>query len=323
MTISEKPLIIIAGATGVGKTGLSVELAKRIGGDIISADSMQVYKGFDIGTAKITESEMQGVKHYLIDVLEADDEFSVYIFQQMAKEALEKIYSAGHIPILVGGTGFYIQSVLYDIEFGEDEEDPEFRRELEAFAQMEGNEALHRKLEEIDPEAAARIHPNDTKRVARAIVFARENGTLISEHNKSEREKESPYNYAYFVLNRDRKLIYERINKRVDKMVENGLVDEVNGLLEQGISEKSLAMQGLGYKEIVEYLNGSKTLEKQIEQLKLATRHFAKRQITWAKREKEAIWVNYEDYESQDAMLEYIEDVLAAKNIITKGEKDV
>ncbi|MCF0143348.1 MAG: tRNA (adenosine(37)-N6)-dimethylallyltransferase MiaA, partial [Parasporobacterium sp.] len=308
------PLIIIGGATGVGKTSLSLKLAAEINGEIISADSMQVYRGFDIGTAKIKEQEKEGIPHHLIDILNADEPFSVFEFQKYTKAAIADIYSRGRIPIIVGGTGFYIQAVLNDIDFSLEDSDPERISELERLARDKGPEFLHNILADLDPEAAAAIHPNNVKKVIRAITFYEENGRKISEHNKEESQKTSPYNFAYFVLNRERQTIYERINTRVDKMMEEGLEAEVRGLLNQGISRELQSMQGLGYKEIAAYIFGETDLEGAVEQLKTGTRHFAKRQLTWFKREPQAIWLNYEDFENENEMLKEM------INIIEKGE---
>lgn len=313
----KKPLVIISGPTAAGKTDLSVGLAKSIGGEIISADSMQVYKHFDIGTAKIRPEEMDGVKHYLIDIFEPDQEFNVFVFQKLAQEAMEQIYQNGHIPIIVGGTGFYIQSVLYDIDFTEEETDKEYRHMLEEKAKAEGVAALHEMLKEVDPEAAQQIHANNIKRTIRALEYFHETGTKISEHNEEQRMRTSPYNFVYFVLNRERQTLYERINLRVDQMIEEGLEKEVKDLLNSGVSASSLAMQGLGYKEMVEYLDGKCDLEKAIYNIKIGTRHFAKRQLTWFRREKDVEWINYEDYGNNKAkMLEEMIRRLKNESII-------
>ncbi len=312
--MEKRPLIVLTGPTAVGKTRLSVMLAKAIGGEIISADSMQVYRGMDIGSAKIKTKEMDGVPHHLIDVLEPDEEFNVVIFQKLCKEAMEKIYAAGHIPILTGGTGFYIQAVLYDIDFTETQEDTSYREELEALAKEKGAEHLHGLLQQVDPKAAGEIHANNIKRVIRALEFHKQTGGRISEHNEKERQKESNYASCYFVLNDDRDKLYERIDIRVDEMVVEGLVEEVKALQERGFSKDMVSMQGLGYKEILAYLNGECTLDEAIYIIKRDTRHFAKRQITWFKREKDVIWVNkpefsYDDGAILDFMLGRIEEL--------------
>ena len=311
-----KPLVILAGATAVGKTDLSIQLAKTINGEIISADSMQVYRGFDIGTAKVKKDEMQGIPHYLIDELDPEEEFNVFEFKKRADQAIREILRKGKIPIIVGGTGFYIQSVLYDIEFSEENPDKSYRHNLENLANEYGPEYLHEMLHKIDPAAANEIHFNNVKRVIRALEFYHETGGQISEHNAQQQKKEAAYNFAYFVLNRERAIIYERIEKRIDQMLDEGLVNEVERLLKQGISKNSLAMQGLGYKEIVQYLDHKISYEEAVDLLKKSTRHFAKRQITWFKREKETIWMNYEDYSNTDEMMKNIIHILKEKKIV-------
>lgn len=295
----KQPLIVLTGPTAVGKTALSIRLARAVGGEIISADSMQVYRHMNIGSAKITPEEMEGIPHHLIDVLEPDEDFNVVTFQNLAKEALRGIYERGHIPILAGGTGFYIQALLYDIDFQENEEQSPIRRELEDMAAREGEQApaiLHAILKELDPQAAAQIHPNNIKRVIRAIEYSRQTGEPISRHNEAMRQKESPYNFLYYVINTDRSLLYERIDRRVDQMLDQGLVDEVKKLKEMGCHRGQTSMQGLGYKEILDYLNGACSLEEAVYRLKRDTRHFAKRQLTWFRREKEVRWLNLPEF---------------------------
>lgn len=306
--MNKRPLIILTGPTAVGKTALSIRLAKKVNGEIISADSMQVYKGMDIGSAKVSKEEMEGVKHYLIDVLDPSDEFNVVKFQEMAKEAMEEIYSKGKIPIIAGGTGFYIQSILYDIDFEKNENDREYRTYLENIAATEGGEKkLYEMLENIDPKSAVSIHENNVKRVIRALEFFQETGTPISEHNEEQREKESPYNFCYFVLNDDREKMYANIEKRVDIMLDTGLVAEVKTLHEKGYHKEMVSMQGLGYKEILDYLNGEISLDRAVYLIKRDTRHFAKRQLTWFRREKNVTWVNKPDFHyDNDLILEYM-----------------
>jgi tRNA dimethylallyltransferase len=291
-----KPLIILTGPTAVGKTTLSVRLAKAIGGEIISADSMQVYRRMNIGSAKITKEEMMGIPHHLIDVLEPNEEFNVTVFQEMAKAALKEIYSRGNIPIVAGGTGFYIQALLNDIDFTENGEDTSIREELEALAEEKGAEYLHGMLLAIDPDSAEQIHANNIKRVIRAIEYYRQTGECISEHNKREREKKSPYDFLYYVVNTDRDILYQRIDKRVDQMVDQGLLEEVKELKASGCTRDMVSMQGLGYKEILDYLQGDCTISEAIYLLKRDTRHFAKRQITWFKRERDVRWLNLPDF---------------------------
>lgn len=296
----KKPLIILTGPTAVGKTKLSIALAKAVNGEIISADSMQVYRHMDIGSAKIRPEEMQGIPHYLIDVLDPKEEFHVVRFQEMAKKAMEEIYAKGKIPILAGGTGFYIQAVVKDIDFSEDTEKSQVRARLEQEAQEKGKQYLHEKLQEIDPVSAEKIHANNVKRVIRALEYFELTGEKISQHNKQEAAKESPYAYAYFVLNDEREKLYRQIDQRVDEMLKEGLVDEVQKLADMGCTRHMVSMQGLGYKEILSYLDGTCSLEDAVYVLKRDTRHFAKRQITWFKREPDVIWVNKPDFDYQD-----------------------
>jgi tRNA dimethylallyltransferase len=314
--MTNKPLIILTGPTSVGKTALSIALAKAVEGEIISADSMQVYKYMDIGTAKIAPPQMQGVPHYLIDELEPDDEFNVVRFQQMTKQYMQQIYANNKIPILVGGTGFYIQAVLNDIDFTENETDTSYRKELEELLDLKGPDFLHMLLAEIDPDSAKAIHPNNSKKVIRALEFSKLTGDKISEHNEEQRKKESPYNFCYFVLNKDRATLYETINHRVDLMLEQGLLDEVKSLSAKGYNRNLVSMQGLGYKEILAYLEGESTLEEAIELLKRDTRHFAKRQLTWFKREKDVIWVDKDTFANEEAILNYMIARLKEKQLI-------
>ena len=292
----KKPLIVLTGPTAAGKTELSIALAKKLNGAIISADSMQVYKYMNIGSAKIRPEEMQGVRHYLVDVLDPREEFHVARFQQMAKEAMDEIYRNGQLPIVVGGTGFYIQALLKDIDFDESSGELPCRKELEETARREGGAVLYERLKQVDPESAEAIHPNNVKRVIRALEFYQETGQPISLHNKEQKEKQPPYTYAYFVLNDDRARLYERIDRRVDRMVEHGLVEEVRWLKEHGYDRSLVSMQGLGYKELFPYLDGTCSLEEAVEIIKRDTRHFAKRQITWFKREPDVIWLNQQEF---------------------------
>ena len=309
----KKPLIILTGPTAVGKTAASIGLAKAVNGEIISADSMQVYRTMDIGSAKITPEEMDGVPHHLVDVLEPEEEFNVVRFQQMAKDAMEGIYKRGRIPVIVGGTGFYIQAVLYDIDFTENDGNPAYRRELEQAAAEKGPEYLHEPLEKIDPRSAEEIHAHNVKKVIRALEFYHQTGQKISEHNTREREKSSPYDSAYFVLTDDRAALYGRIDRRVDLMMELGLLDEVRRLKERGVKRESTAMQGLGYKELLAYLDGEYPLDEAVRIIKRDTRHFAKRQLTWFRRERDVIWIDkksagYDEKIILDQMLGILRD---------------
>lgn len=313
----KKPLIILTGPTAVGKTALSINLAKTVNAAIISADSMQVYKGMDIGTAKILPEEMMGVKHYLIDEFEPDHAFNVAEFKELSNKYMDEIYAKGQIPMIVGGTGFYIQSVLYDIDFTENGEDKSYRKELEILAREKGPYYLHKMLEQVDPKSAEAIHANNVKRVIRALEFYKETGSLISDHNESERQKKSPYNAIYFVLNDKRERLYERIDKRIDIMLADGLVDEVKTLQAAGYTKDMVSMKGLGYKEILSYLEGECSLDEAIYTLKRDTRHFAKRQITWFKRERDVVWLNKDEYDyNEDRILENIVNTLKDRKII-------
>ncbi len=315
--MEKKPMVILTGPTAVGKTALSIRLAKEINGAVISADSMQVYRHMDIGSAKIRPEEMQGVKHYLIDILEPEEEFHVVRFVEEAKAALEEIYRNGQIPIIAGGTGFYIQALLYDINFDGQDCDADYRRELEQIAEEKGTEYLHRMLEEVDAESAKAIHANNTKRVIRALEFYHVSGKKISEHNETEHQKESPYNFAYFVLTDERERLYKRIEARVDAMMEEGLLDEVRLLKERGATKEMVSMQGLGYKEILAYLDGEISLERAVYLIKRDTRHFAKRQLTWFRRERDVIWFDKEQYAYQeDAILADMLTILKEKAIL-------
>lgn len=299
----KRPLIILTGPTAVGKTALSIGLAKAVGGEIISADSMQVYKGMDIGTAKITPEEMDGVSHYLVDELEPWEEFNVVVFQKLCKQYMEQIYAKGKIPIIVGGTGFYIQSVLYDIDFTKNEADTSYRQMLERKAEDEGAEMIHQELAKVDPESAEQIHPNNVKKVIRALEYYHQTGQKISEHNETQRQKESPYDFVYCVLSLPREILYDRINKRVDLMRQEGLEEEVKRLEERGCTREMVSMQGLGYKEILDAFTGKCTMDEAFDKIKLETRHFAKRQFTWFRRERTVTWLDKEKYDGEDELL--------------------
>lgn len=310
--MKKKPLVVLTGPTAVGKTKASIGLAKAIGGEIISADSMQVYEYMDIGSAKIRPEEMQGVPHYLIDDLKPWDEFHVVRFQQMAKNAMEQIYANGHIPIVVGGTGFYIQALLYDIDFTGTAQDDTYRAELENLVKEKGAAYLHNMLRKVDPKSAEDIHANNVKRVIRALEYYRQTGQKMSEHNEEERRKESPYEFVYFVLNAPREQLYARIDRRVDQMIEEGLVDEVKHLKELGCTKEMVSMQGLGYKEILAYLDEECDLDTAVYTIKRDTRHFAKRQLTWFRRERQVTWIQKEVYDYDEdrilkAMLSHLE----------------
>jgi len=305
-TQHKQPLYIVAGPTAVGKTALGFELATRLDLEVVSADSMQVYKYMDIGTAKVTHDEMRGIKHHLIDILEPTEPFHVVEFKNRATQAIEDIYSRGKTPIIVGGTGFYVQALLYDIEFEDEGEDSSIRSELQKIADTRGPEELHRILAEIDPETADTLHYNNVKRVIRAIEFAKQTGTKISDHNAEQRKRESKYDFRYIVLNDNRELVYDRIDRRVDIMMDRGLLEEVQNLVNMGCTADMTSMQGIGYKQILRYLDGEYDLDEAIRIIKRDSRHYAKRQLTWFNREKDLIWINRSEYQDADSQAEYI-----------------
>ena len=316
--MNNRPLIILTGPTAVGKTALSIGLAKAVDGEIISADSMQVYRKMNRGTAKIQQSEMQGVRHHLIDILDPGEDFNVVLFKKYALEAMKDIYSRGKIPVVVGGTGFYIQALLYDINFEDNDNDMSYREELQTLAAEHGNSYIHDMLAGVDPESAEKIHENNVKRVIRALEFYKKTGTKISEHNEAESQKESPYNFEYFVLNDDRQKLYDRIDRRIDIMLEDGLLDEVKSLVDEGYSRDLVSMQGLGYKEMIDYIQERYTLDEAVYTLKRDTRHFAKRQVTWFKREKQVTWVNKNEFDSEADILSFMIERLREKEIIQR-----
>ncbi|NLP47033.1 MAG: tRNA (adenosine(37)-N6)-dimethylallyltransferase MiaA [Epulopiscium sp.] len=309
-----KPLVVIGGPTASGKTKVGIELAQLINGEIISADSMQVYRYMDIGTAKPTLKEMNGIPHHLIDEIDPDEEWNVTLFQKKAKQHIEQIYHKNKIPILLGGTGFYIQSVIYDIDFTEMEVDFEYRNQLQHLQNQYGNDYLHKKLEKVDPISAQKIHPNNIKRIIRALEYYTQTGIPISQHNEQQRQKNTPYQLSFFALTMDRHRLYQRINQRVEKMINDGLIEEVQNLLTSGYSPELVSMQGLGYKELIPYINGQQTLEEAIYTLKRDTRHFAKRQLTWFRREKNLQWI-YMD----NPLLNFEEIILKIKNCIEEN----
>ena len=308
------PLLIVAGPTATGKSDSAVELALRMNGEVISADSMQVYRGMDIGSAKVTVGEMRGVPHHLIDCADPSENWNVVRFQKEARRAVQDIASRGRLPILCGGTGFYIQALLYDIDFTQMEENTPLRDRLSALAAEKGPEAVHALLLEKDPASAAAIHPNNLKRVIRAIEFMEESGGSIAAHNSRQRERESAYRSVFFVLTMDRARLYEKIDRRVDIMMERGLVDEVAGLRAMGIQRDSTSMQGIGYKQIYGYLDGEYDLEEAVRLIKRDTRHFAKRQLTWFKREKDVIWTDLDRFGNRQQMWDHMQTT--AENII-------
>lgn len=313
----KRKLIVLTGPTSVGKTKLSLRLAKMVGGEIISADSMQVYRHMNIGTAKIRPEEMEDVPHHLIDCLNPDEEFNVSVFQQMALQAMEGIYERGHIPIVTGGTGFYIQALLKNVSFDEEERNDGYREKLEQIALQEnGTDLLYQELLLQDKDAAEAIPKQNVKRVIRALEFKHYHGYCISEHNRKEALRDSDYQFAYFVLQRNRDELYRRIDERVDMMMEQGLLQEIMTIKDLGYADCTVSMQGLGYKQMLAFLNGECTLEEAVYRIKLETRHFAKRQMTWFRREKDCIFFNLSDM-SEDDVLQEMARILKEKLIIS------
>lgn len=313
-----KKLVILTGPTAVGKSALSISLAKKINGEIISADSMQVYKGMDIGSAKISKVEMCGINHHLIDVLEPTDNFDITLFKAMALKAIDDIYSRGNIPIICGGTGFYIQSLLYDVDFSEEDstEKERIRNELEDYVSKYGNDALHEKLKDIDLVSYNNIPSNNVKRVIRAIEFYTLHNYPISKHNEEQHEKESIFDFAYIVINDDREKLYKRIDSRVDKMLDEGLVNEVASIKRLGVNKDNTSYNGIGYREIFEYLDDQCSLDEAIDNIKKNSRHYAKRQLTWFRREKNVNWINRNEFNNDELILENILLILKEKGII-------
>lgn len=301
----------------MGKTELSLSLAKAVNGSIISADSMQVYRRMDIGSAKIQPQQMQGIPHDLIDVIEPWEEFHVYRFQEMANACMEEIYRQGRIPILTGGTGFYIQALLYQIDFTKEPQDTSYRHSLEQMAAQQGSQTLHEMLRAVDEAAAAQIHPNNVKRIIRALEFHQQSGEKISEHNARQHEKQSPFAFCYFVLNDDRERLYAAIDRRVDQMMEAGLLAEVRALKQEGLTRAHVSMQGLGYKELLLYLDGELTLAEAVARIKRDTRHFAKRQLTWFRRERDVIWINKPEFGyDNEKILDFMKQKMTEAEII-------
>ena len=288
----EKPtVIVICGPTASGKTALSIELAKRMNGEIVSADSMQIYKDMNIGSAKVTPEEMQEIKHYLIDCVSPDERYSVANYKQDAKKAIEEIISKGKTPIVVGGTGLYIDALIYEIEYKDIKINEEYRKQLEEIKEKDGLEVLYKKALEIDPKAMEKISPNDYKRITRILEIYEATGKNKTEQEAESRLNEVPYNYKVFAIDYDREKLYERINKRVDIMIEKGLINEVKSLLEK-YNEFPTAMQGLGYKEVKQYLDGELSKKEMVEKIKQESRRYAKRQFTWFRKNKQTRWID-------------------------------
>ena len=305
---SKKRLFILVGPTAIGKTSLSIELAKRLNGEIISADSMQIYKYMDIGTAKITEEEKSGVIHHLIDEVTPDVEFSVSDFQSKANTYIDEVAGKGMFPMIVGGTGLYINSLIYDLNFTTSISNWDLRREYEKKATTHGNEYIHDELRSIDPISADRIHANDIQRVIRALEIYNETGKPMSEYYKDFRKPNDKFDIVMIGLTMDRDKLYERINQRIDIMMDSGLIEEVKSLLDRGYDENLISMQAIGYKEVIQYLKGECSLEDTIEILKRESRRYAKRQLTWFRREERVHWIDLDEYDNKDNLLEHIID---------------
>ncbi len=290
----KEQLIVIVGPTAVGKTALSIKLAKKYEGEVISGDSMQVYKGMDIGTAKVTDEEQEGIRHHLIDILHPKESFSVAEFQERCIPLISQINNTGHVPLLVGGTGLYVNAITKQYRFESLPTDERYREELEQLVSIIGNEQLHNRLKQVDPKAAQLIHPNNVRRVIRALEVTQATGTPFSEHQMEEQKEESPYSLAFIGLTMERELLYERINKRVDIMMEQGLLEEARSLYDRGIRDCQ-SVQAIGYKELYDYFNGFLSLEDAVDMLKQNSRRYAKRQLTWFRNKTEATWFDMSD----------------------------
>lgn len=296
----KKDLFILAGPTAVGKTAISIELAKRLNGEIISADSMQIYKSMDIGSAKIKESEKQGIEHHLMDFLDPMNEFSVAEFKKKSTKAINEIIKKEKLPMLVGGTGFYIDSLIFNYDFANTCKDEEYRNSLKLLAEEKGKGYVHELLKEVDMESYNRLFPNDLKRVIRALEVYKLTGKTISQYNLEQDIYNIPYNIYYFVLTMNRAKLYERINKRVDLMIEEGLIEEVQKLRDIGCTSDMQSMKGIGYKEIFYYLEGNISLDEAIELIKKNSRNYAKRQLTWFRKDKRVIWIDKDNYNTDE-----------------------
>ncbi len=310
----KKKLILIAGPTASGKTKSSVLLAQQIGGEIISCDSMQVYRRMDIGTAKVRPEEMEGIPHYMIDVLEPTEGCNISWFKEQVTRHIEEISNRGKVPILVGGTGFYLNAILFDTQFEETDTDLSYRQSLEKEVRTNGADSLHKRLQEVDPVSAEAIHANNVKRVIRALEYFHQTGVPISKHNEKERKKRealtSPYDYTFFALDMDREVLYDRINRRIDRMMDEGLLEEVKVLYDEGFSEDLTSIKAIGYKEFYPYFRGELTLDACIDKLKQNTRHYAKRQLTWLRHQAKPIFIPVDQY---DFDAQKIVDVMKSK----------
>lgn len=305
----KKNLVVLLGPTAIGKTELSIGLAQAVGGEIISADSMQIYRYMDIGSAKVTREEQAGVPHHMLDIVDPEEDFTVSDYKREAELIIDRLNEEGKLPIVTGGTGLYINSLVYKLNFTRAEANQDLREELEKLAEDKGVEEVHSILEAVDPETASKLHPNDLKRVIRAIEIYRESGVKASDYNKNFRSELEDYNLTMLGLTMDRQKLYERINERVDLMMEAGLLEEIQDLIARGYTKDLVSMQGIGYKELINHLEGNMGLEESIELIKKKSRNYAKRQLTWFRRDERIQWFNKDDYSSQDQLLE---DMLAA-----------
>lgn len=304
----KEKLCVLTGPTGIGKTKLSLDIAEELDAEIISADSMQIYKYMDIGTAKVDSSEASRIPHHLIDIVYPDEEFSVSDFMKKAKSKITDINSRGKLPLLVGGTGLYINSLVYDLNFAKTAYDEEVREKYENLANEYGLDYVHNLLEDIDPERAKKIHENDIKRVIRALEIYELTGKTMSEYNKDFRKENTDYDLTMICLNMDRQELYNHINKRVDKMVEKGLIDEVKKLLDMGYDPESTALQGIGYKELISYLDGEISLDDSLALIKQKSRNYAKRQLTWFRRDNRFKWVDKDSFDDYESLKNHIKD---------------
>ncbi|WP_245574278.1 tRNA (adenosine(37)-N6)-dimethylallyltransferase MiaA [Desulfovirgula thermocuniculi] len=313
------PLVVIVGPTAVGKTAVAVEVAKKIGGEIVSADSMQVYRYMDIGTAKPTEEERQGIPHHMIDVVDPAEAYSVALYQAQARRCIREIWERGRVPLLVGGTGLYVKAVLEPLHFAGAGVDEAFRRRMCAVAREKGPLAVYRLLKEVDPEAAERIHPHNVKRVIRALEIYHLTGRPMSQRLQELKEDPPPYRAVLYGLTMEREKLYRRIEARVDEMLQRGLVEEVRGLLERGYGPGLVSMQGLGYKEMAAYLRGLSTLSEAVYLLKRNTRRFAKRQFTWFKKDGRICWIDVGNYSS---IMEVVQEITTgAEGVLKEASK--
>lgn len=301
-------LLIIVGPTSIGKSTIAVELAKLLNGEVISADSMQIYKHMDIGTAKVTTTEMDGIPHHMVGVVDPDEEFTVSDYKHLVKEHIRRINLEGKLPIVVGGTGLYINSLIYDLNFAEIPPNESLRSSYEEQIEEFGNEYLHNKLALIDPESSEKISVNDKKRIMRALEIYDSTGKTMTEHNKNFRKMNNDYNLSYVALNMDRAKLYDKINNRVDAMVKKGLVQEVNKILDMGYSEELISLQAIGYKEIISHIKDEISLEEAIELVKKKSRNYAKRQLTWFRRDDRIKWIDIEDYQNLSQVIEVIKE---------------